>query len=444
MKNNFIIFSHSFNELDMILPFIDYVLTKCKDNVTLYTSIKNIPGANCHLDYLRTNHHLEQKYFIYEKCFSKYIYILLLYDKIKQFREKRGGGKNIRYISYMISIISLIMTRVVEYVIRKPIKRFVDELNISDKIVIYFSGEARFPTNAIVEFAKKRNIQTVGFLQTFLLYSNLQYTAKPILGKEPVRARIANYMRRGERQYCTYYLVGKTMKNTFLRSSGNIGFNKMDRVFETVTPRYTKGWTNKFRAFLMKKGQFNYGDEKKTNIVFFSSNLKQNVKYKEFIDILHLLSGLNNINFVYKPHTRSSFKSDKDMVRASFGSDKFIINGYDGSHINSMLLSDWADVGIVFGSSIAIQLLIDNVPIIVPSFMHTNSTILEKHKICITASNQDELRNILTNNTKDDIRKLIDNTRVEKFLNEYLDANKDYEQIMREYYDAVVDNKLVK
>ena len=443
MKNNFIIFSRGFNELDMILPFIDYVLIKCKDNVTLYTSLKNIPGANCHLDYLRTNHHLEQKYFIYEKHFSKYRYILLLYDKIKQFREKEKKKKNIRYIGFMISIISLIMTRVVEYVIRKPIKRFVDELNISDKIVIYFSGETVFPCNAIVKFAKKRNIQTVGFFQAFYLYSNLQYTVKSI-DKESIRARIANYIGRSERQYCTYYLVGKSMKNTFLRSSGNVGFNKMDRVFETATPRYTKGWTNKFRAFLMKRGQFNYGDEKKTNVVFFLSQVKQNVDLKKFINLLHTLSGLNNINFVYKPHTRGSHKSEIDPICSSFGFNKSVINGYDGSHINSMLLSGWADVGIVFGSSIAIQLLIDNVPIIVPTFVHTNSTILEKHKICITANSLDELINILANNTKDDIRKLIDNARVKEFLNKYLDANKDYEQIMREYYESVVNNKLVK
>ena len=113
--------------------------------------------------------------------------------------------------------------------------------------------------------------------------------------------------------------------------------------------------------------------------------------------MFNLLSVINNINFVYKSHPRFNYVIDK---------------GYDASNVNSFQLSDWADVGILFGSSIAIQLLIDNVPIIVPTFVHTNSTILEKHKICITANSLDELTNILTNNTKDDIRKLIDNARV--------------------------------
>jgi len=45
VKNNFVIFGHQFNELDMNLPFIDYVITAYKDNVTLYTGLKNISGA---------------------------------------------------------------------------------------------------------------------------------------------------------------------------------------------------------------------------------------------------------------------------------------------------------------------------------------------------------------------------------------------------------------
>jgi len=121
-----------------------------------------------------------------------------------------------------------------------------------------------------------------------------------------------------------------------------------------------------------------------------------------------------------------------------------IDKGYNTSNINSFQLSDWADVGILFGSSIAIHLLLDNVPIIVPSFVHTNSTILEKHKICINAKNIGELESILSNSTKDEIGKLIDNTKVERFLNKYLDANKGYEQIMQECYEAVVSNKLLE
>jgi len=427
VKNKFIIFSNAFNELDMLLPFIDYALTKYKDSVILYSDRKNIAGADCHLEYLKEYHNIKHKYFYDEQCFRSYKKFLGFRDKIKQIQFNKK--KNIRYISYIITLIILIINRINEIVLERPIKRYVNQLNLSDRIIVYVGGESVFPYSVIVKYAEKRSIVTIGYLQGFYIYSNLEFTGKSITDKRSIRETMPKFIKQGKRQYCTYYLAGRTMKNTFFRSGADIDFKAQERVYETVTPRYTKGWIKMFRAYLMKKKPFSYGDEKKTNVVFFLSRIKQNVNYKEFVNILHLLSELDNINFVYKPHTR-------DLI----GFEKIIPSGYDGSHINSMVLSDWADVGIIFGSSIAIQLLIDNVPIIVPSFVHTNSTILEKHKICITADSLGELINILTNNSKDDIRKLIDSARVTRFLNEYLDANKDYEQIMQEYYEAVVND----
>ena len=89
VKNNFIIFGYDFNELDMILPFIDSVLTTNKDNVTLYTGLKDISGASYHLEYLRTRHHLEQKYFLEEQCFSKYKIVINVLGRIEQLQRKR-------------------------------------------------------------------------------------------------------------------------------------------------------------------------------------------------------------------------------------------------------------------------------------------------------------------------------------------------------------------
>jgi hypothetical protein len=440
MKNNFIVFSHDFNELDMILPFIDYALTKYKDSVILYSDRKNIAGADCHLEYLKEYHNINQKYFYDEQCFGRYKKFLSFRDKIKQVQFNRRRRKNIRYISYVISLILLMINRANEIILEKPIKRYVGQLMLSNIIMVYVGGESVFPYSVIVKYAEKRCIKTIGFFQGFYLYSNLEYTGKSITAKRSIRGTINKFIKRGKRQYCTYYLTGRTMKNTFFCSGAAMDFKELERVYETVTPRYTRGWTKKFRAYLMKDKQFNYGDEKKINVVFFMSSAQQNVNCKEFIDILHLLSRLDKINFVYKPHPRGPFEGWKYAIGASLGLDEIVINGYDGSHINSMVLSEWTDVGIVFGSSIAIQLLIDNVTIIVPSFVHTNSTILEKHKICITADSLGELINILTNNSKDDLRKLIDSARATRFLNEYLDADKDYEQIMQEYYEAVVNN----
>ena len=429
MKDNFIIFIHNYTELDMIMPFIDYVVTKHNARVTLYTDCKNIPDAACyHLEYLKTYHKIKLKYFLEEQPFRKHRYVLLLHDKIKQFQKKRKK-KKFSNIDFMISLASVIMIRAAEYIIEKSIKGYVGKLNVSDKILMYFNGEISFPFSAIVDFAKKRDIRTIGYFQGFYIYSNMQVTNKTKSGKRGLKARLLNIFALRKREYCACYLTARTMKATFFSSNVASDFKEVDKILETVTPRFTKGWIKTFRAFLNKKEQFNYGDEKKTNVVFFLSQVKQNVKEREYYDIFNRLSEMNNINFVYKSHPRVTV----DLGR-----------GYNASNVNTFLLSAWADTCILFGSSIAIHLLLENIPIIVPSFVHTNSTILEKHKICVTANSLDELINILKNNTKDDIRKLIDNARVEKFLNKYFDSHKDYEQIMQEYYEAVVGQKLAK
>jgi hypothetical protein len=180
----------------------------------------------------------------------------------------------------------------------------------------------------------------------------------------------------------------------------------------------------------MGRNHFSYGDKEKLNVVFFLSHLAYNVNRKALINTLHELSRIDNINFVYKPHTRGNFELDKCNIKA-----------FDASDINSIILSAWADVGIVFGCSIGMQLLLDNVPVLVPSYVHTNTTIFEEHKICITANSLEELVSIFSNNTKSDIVKLVDNRRVEDLINKLLDGNKSYDQLMQEYYEAVVDNK---
>jgi len=426
MKNNFIIFFSSFNELDMILPFIDYVLTKYDDKVVLYSTEKNIPGTDYHLEFLRTQHHLKPKYFFDEQCFRKYKNVLGFRDRIIRFLKKRKAEKKrIRYISYIFSIIILIIKRVSEYFLEIPIGRFADKQNYSDKIMVTTFSEGAFPNRAVVKIAEKRSIKTVAYDHGFFLYTNLRPTGKPINMKS-VRRKIHKLIS-GKRYYCSSYITGNSHKDTWFRSD-TTEFKELDRVYEISTPRYTKEWVRIFRERLMNNNQFIYGDENKLNVVFFLSRQHLNVNEMEFINTLQKLSKIDNINFVYKPHTRGF-----DV------NDECTINGFNASNVNSILLSEWADVGIVFGSSIGLQLLLDNVPIIVPLYIHFNTYIIEKYKICITANSLDDLITILSDNTKEDIVKLIDNRKKEKFLNKFLDANKSYKQIMKEYYEAVVD-----
>jgi hypothetical protein len=244
--------------------------------------------------------------------------------------------------------------------------------------------------------------------------------------KNAIKRGIVKYLK-GKSYNCTYYVAGRSQKRANFQAANFLNFEKLDRVYESCTPRYTRGWVRIFRSYLLKRTQFAFGNEKKLNVIFFLSALKYNVNESELINTIIELSKIENINFVYKRHPGDP--KEFNISRA---------NCYDATDVNSILLSDWADVGIVFGSSIGVQLLLDNVPLIIPSYIHTNTTILEKYRVCIITKSLFELITILSNNTKNDIINLIENRRVEDFLNKYLDGNKDYAQVMLEYYEAVL------
>jgi hypothetical protein len=444
IKSNLVIFIRQFNDFDMILPFVDYVARKNKNNLILYSDVKSIPGSTYHQDFLRTQHNEKINYLFDAQYFRRFKSILGFHDMILRIQRwdktnKRVRKVNMPYISYFFSIIIKIIVGLLELILQKPIKKFVDNLNISDKIIGHAGFENGFPFRTIIKLAEKRSIATIGSSRSFTCYTNLDFTGKSSINKDSfsgvdkakdtMKKIIVNKIR-GKRYYCTHYVAGRSQKRAFFQSASFPGFEKPNRVYESCTPRYTKGWCEIFRSYLLERTKFSFGAKEKLNVIFFISDLAYNVNESELINTVFELSKMENINFVYKPHPGSHLSFNKCGA-----------NCYDAREINSILLSDWADVGIVFGSSIGVQLLLDNVPLIVPSYVHTNTTIYEEYSVCINTKSLFELKTILSNNNKNDISKLVDNKRVECFLDKYLDGSKGYDQLMLEYYEEVVNMK---
>jgi hypothetical protein len=135
------------------------------------------------------------------------------------------------------------------------------------------------------------------------------------------------------------------------------------------------------------------------------SHPQYNVKINELYSLINELSHLNNINFVYKPHTRKGLH----LI------DTQKLHGLDASGTSSVLLSEWADLGIVYGSSIGFQFLIDKVPLIIPSFVHSNKTIYETDRVTISANTLEELSSLVCR-PKSEIVNLIDQNKVDVFI----------------------------
>jgi hypothetical protein len=154
------------------------------------------------------------------------------------------------------------------------------------------------------------------------------------------------------------------------------------------------------------------------------SHPKYNVHMHNLIETIKKLSMCNDINFVYKPHTRHGLN----------GINCNKLNAYNATDISSIELSSWADVGIVYGSSISFQLVIDNVAFIMPRYLHSNTTIFDAGDVCIVVDDIVSLIDIMKHSVEE-ISNMTNQKKINNFIKYYVYGEKSYSDLMESFYD---------
>ncbi|MBH11249.1 MAG: hypothetical protein CMG74_13035 [Candidatus Marinimicrobia bacterium] len=403
-----------YNDFDQLLPIIDYSIKTKKIDFEVFTI--NIDDTyNSHSDYLMNRFSIRQKNIfltLYKGPF-KIIYNLrnVIIGKKKSFSKVKFGG-----------LVFFFLIRIIDSFLHFPIKKYLKTLNKNDVIIMDTGSEANFPNKSILKYGKKYGIKVNCFAHGYFIWTNLDNTRKGMLSKSNSNS-IRKFIK-GKRINADKYLTAPLQKKYYFNSSSAIGFNKnaLNKVYEIGAPRFTREWSKILKREVFKSMRFNYGDASKTNVVFFLSHFQYNVIEDEFFDTFNALSNIENINFVYKPHTRGHLA----------GIDEKLLNGFNAYEIPSILLSDWADVGILFGSSIGFQLLLDEVPIIIPKYIHTNNTLFEKYRIALEVNSCKELVNLLNNNNFD-LNKILLKENICKFIDSTFYGDMPYKEMMNKY-----------
>ena len=420
-----IIFIDSHNDLDNILPFIDYVLSSHKVKIILYkVKGSDLIGCKGHLEYLKNTYNIVPAN--YDKNFSKqYAFLMKIYWVLLKY-ARRAKQK-----SYLLPFLILIIrfNSVVSYLTQREVRKNQRELD-ADVIMMDFGKELGLYGAEIVNYSQNKKVTVVGYLHGFSIYTNLD-----VLQKD--KAIISDFKRfilklaksQNNRKYCDRYVVGIEQRETYFSSSmmSNYDVNYLNRVYEVGVPRYATEWIAKYRNNIMKSNSFTYGENNRINVVLFMSHPQYNVQIDALMDTIKELFRCKKINFVYKPHTRNGL----DRIKSKE------IKGYDATNISSLELSAWADVGIVYGSSIALQLLQDDVPLIMPRYVHLNSTIFEKNEVCITVDSLSDLVDIFSY-SKGEIYKMVSQDKVKSFIQHYVYGNEDYNNLMKNFYNSTV------
>ena len=105
--------------------------------------------------------------------------------------------------------------------------------------------------------------------------------------------------------------------------------------------------------------------------------------------VLTELSNFPSINLVVKDATREG-KAFYDRSKASNKLGDSLV-GWFGNEYHSPSLIDWSDCVIVIGGSIGIEVILQNKPLIYPTFLNTNKTLYEFFDAAHCVTNQSEL-----------------------------------------------------
>jgi hypothetical protein len=145
--------------------------------------------------------------------------------------------------------------------------------------------------------------------------------------------------------------------------------------------RYTDEWMAQNKAILPRKMNAHYAKDRALKAVFMTTRFAYRIDVDRMLQTFDLLAGVDGLQLLVKPHTRSGQEAKiYDKLPLSNVSD-----------LSSVELCEWADVVLVIGSSILIEPLKLEKPVLYLKYLHTNTTQYEEMGACWTIHNEQEL-----------------------------------------------------
>jgi len=205
------------------------------------------------------------------------------------------------------------------------------------------------------------------------------------------------------------------------------GLNR-EKIFVLGSARYCDKWMKQNKKILPRTLDSDTNDAHKLKIVFMTTKLRYRINVEKFLSTLSLLAIFDAIEVKIKPHTRTAQES-------------YIYKNlpiHNTTDISSAELCEWADVVLVIGSSIMLESLIQNKPVLYLKYLHENTTIYEKYGACWIIRSEAELKNALnalTENIKNIPYRV---ANVKHFISDIIYNNQMERDILEDYVDFIV------
>jgi len=205
------------------------------------------------------------------------------------------------------------------------------------------------------------------------------------------------------------------------------GLNR-EKIFVLGSARYCDKWMKQNKKILPRTLDPDKNDTHKLRIVFMTTKLRYRINVEKFLSTLSLLAIFDAIEVKIKPHTRTA--------RESYIYKNLPI--HNTTDISSVELCEWADVVLVIGSSIMLESLIQNKPVLYLKYLHENTTIYEKYGACWIIRSEAELKDAL-NALKENIKNVpYPGAEVKSFISDIIYNHQMERDILEDYVDFIV------
>lgn len=230
------------------------------------------------------------------------------------------------------------------------------------------------------------------------------------------------------RNYCTAY-VHQTERHRRLSIDWGVDAHK---AFSWGSVRFYPDWARLNLSLLEQYDPKGYRNEQ-LKIVFFLPHWVYNVDKAAVIKMLVKITENPTFFVVVKGHTRGSGSID-DTTRSEL-EDRSNVLLDEPAH--SPALIQWSDVVINFGSSIGIEAILQDTPVINPQFLHTNKTIFDDPGIAHSAYTVSDVIDLLNRARTEKGSMLPDGQTKRKFILKEVYNSSTEVDILQSYFDRI-------
>lgn len=374
----YLFFVRHFNDIDHLTPIVWKLHTDSHRVAVLFMNLQDDIGQDYRLCFLKDQgvavENLYTAFFKKQNPFHQVLYWLICGS---YYVARKMAYNNQRPSSKFSMLVGKCVGRVGSRLYNIARKRYYNrrwarsvlERTSAQAVCFDYIMPKQYVVDAFLSVAKELSIPVLALPHGVHLYTSKVSEAHPLKTRRFAKLNRFDYIP----------VTNKSRKDILVKS----GIAE-DKISVLGTARYCSTWIEQNDQIVPRLTKEMSGRSDKLKVVLMPSNPQHKSDLARMFASCQLISELDGIEAVIKPHTRTS------------RIDQF--SNYplpDVSHMFSADLCAWADVLLVVGSSVMVEMLMRDKPVLYLKYLHDNTTLFEEMGACWTISDETELKNAL-------------------------------------------------